>query len=84
MHVRYVCLCVHVRYVCVSVYVRYVSHGWRSLVQAAIQGVTKSQAQLNDFTFFFLFHSAYKLNKQDDNKHYSKMATLIHKPLKVT
>ena len=28
------------------------SHGWRSLVQATVHGVTKSQTRLSDFTFF--------------------------------
>ena len=38
------------------------SHGWRSLVQSTIHGVTKSRARLNDFTWFswsFFFNLVY-------------------------
>ena len=31
------------------------SHGWRSLGQATVHGVTKSQTRLSDFTFTFTF-----------------------------
>ena len=31
------------------------SYGWRSLVQATVHGVTKSQTWLSDFTYFSLF-----------------------------
>ena len=31
------------------------SHGWRSLQEAAVRGVTKSQTRLSDFTFTFHF-----------------------------
>ena len=33
------------------------SHGWRSLVQAAIHGVTKNWTQLSEFTFTFHFQA---------------------------
>ena len=35
------------------------SHGWRSLVQATVHGVAKSQTRLSDFTFFH-FHALEK------------------------
>ena len=35
------------------------SHGWRSLV-SAVQGVTKSETRLSDFTFTFHFHALEK------------------------
>ena len=33
------------------------SHGWRSLVQATVHGVAKSQTRLSNFTFTFHFHA---------------------------
>ena len=35
------------------------SHGWRSLLQTTVHGVTKSQTRLSDFTLSILYH--YKL-----------------------
>ena len=47
------------------------SHGRRSLVQATVHGVAKSQAWLSDFTFFlsFIFHVLKAMRKKHSSFH---------------